>query len=45
MHILESIALRCNKIIKQQLYEKVSRQREVDYVGPAIACTIHTMLF
>lgn len=26
MHILESIAVRCNKIIKQQLYEKALRE-------------------
>ncbi len=45
MHILESIALRCNKIIKQQLYEKVSPHREDDYVGPVIACANHTTLF
>ncbi len=45
MHIMETIALRCNKIIKQQLYEKVSPHREVYYVGPVIACANHTMLF
>lgn len=53
MHILESIAVRCNKIIKQRLYEKalrentthVSLQRDIEYVGPAVVCTNHRMLF
>lgn len=53
MHILESIAVRCKKIIKQRLYEKALRenttyaslQRETDYVGPAIVCSNHSTLF